>query len=382
MHVLIAVDSFKGSLSSQKAGEAITKGLHKVFPEATSYILPMADGGEGTVEALVQARQGRILKTRVTSPLGESIEGFLGELPHGVVVLEMAAASGLPLVPLEKRNPLVTTTKGTGELITKAMDLGARDIILGIGGSATNDGGAGMAQALGVKLLDEKGKELKPGGGDLGRLARIDLAQIDPRLKSTKITVMCDVDNPLCGPQGASAVFGPQKGATPEMVQSLDRNLEHYAQMIKEQLGFDLKNVPGAGAAGGLGAGLLAFTGAELKTGVETILDTVKFDQMLEGADLVVTGEGRIDNQSLYGKVPMGVAKRALKHAKPVLAIVGSIGPGAEALYDQGLSSIVSIVNGPMTLEKSMEEAYELTIEATERTFRVLQMGQQIRGQN
>lgn len=376
MHVLIAVDSFKGSLSSQHAGEAITKGIHRVFPKATTYVLPMADGGEGTVEALVRARQGRILKTEVTSPLGESIEGFLGELPDGVVILEMAAASGLPLVSPEKRNPLVTTTWGTGDLIKKAMDLGARDIILGIGGSATNDGGAGMAQALGVKLLDVEGKELKPGGGELGRLARIDLSQVDPRLKNTKITVMCDVENPLCGSQGASTVFGPQKGATPQMVQILDRNLEHYAQIIKEQLGLDLKDVPGAGAAGGLGAGLLAFTGAELKTGVETILDTVKFDQMLEQADLVITGEGRIDKQSLYGKVPMGVAKRAVKQAKPVLAIVGSIGPGAEALYAHGLSSIVSIVNGPMTLENSMEQAYELTIEATERAFRILQIGQ------
>lgn len=376
MKILIAVDSFKGSLSSQQAGEAITEGIHKVFPEAMTYILPMADGGEGTVEALVQAMQGEILRTKTTSPLGDIIEGFLGQLPDGMVVLEMAAASGLPLVPQEKRNPLVTSTKGTGELILKAMDLGARDIILGIGGSATNDGGAGMAQALGVKLLDTEGRELNPGGGELGRLANIDLVQVDPRLKNTKITVMCDVDNPLCGARGASAVFGPQKGATPEMVQILDRNLEHYAQIIKEQLGLDLKDIPGSGAAGGLGIGLLAFTNAELKTGVETILDTVKFDQMLEESDFVITGEGRIDSQSLYGKVPMGVAKRAVKQAKPVLAIVGSIGPGAEALYDHGLSSIVSIVNGPMTLEQSIEQAYMLTVEATARAFRILEIGQ------
>lgn len=376
MKILIAVDSFKGSLSSQQAGEAITEGIHKVFPEAMTYILPMADGGEGTVEALVQAMQGEILRTKTTSPLGDIIEGFLGQLPDGMVVLEMAAASGLPLVPQEKRNPLVTSTKGTGELILKAMDLGARDIILGIGGSATNDGGAGMAQALGVKLLDIEGRELNPGGGELGRLANIDLGQVDPRLKNTKITVMCDVGNPLCGARGASAVFGPQKGATPEMVQILDRNLEHYAQIIKEQLGLDLKDIPGSGAAGGLGIGLLAFTNAELKTGVETILDTVKFDQMLEESDFVITGEGRIDSQSLYGKVPMGVAKRAVKQAKPVLAIVGSIGPGAEALYDHGLSSIVSIVNGPMTLEQSIEQAYMLTVEATARAFRILEIGQ------
>lgn len=376
MHILIAVDSFKGSLSSQHAGEAITKGIHKVFPEATTYILPMADGGEGTVEALVRARQGDILRTKVTSPLGEEIESFIGQLPGGTVVLEMAAASGLPLVPSEKRNPMITTTKGTGELILKAMNLGAHEIILGIGGSATNDGGAGMAQALGVKFLDDEGKELNPGGGDLGRLTRIDCSQMDPRLKNTKITVMCDVDNPLVGLRGASAVFGPQKGATPEMLQILDRNLEHYAQILKEQLGVDVKDIPGSGAAGGLGAGLLAFTNAELKTGIETILDTVNFDKMLEKADLVITGEGRIDIQSLYGKVPMGIAKRAVRLAKPVLAIVGSIGSGAEELYNHGLSSIVSIVNGPMPLESSIEQAYELTKEATERAFRIIKIGQ------
>lgn len=378
MHILIAVDSFKGSLSSQEAGEAITAGIHKVFPKATTTIIPMADGGEGTVEAFVQAGQGRLLKAVVTSPLGEPVEGIYGQLPDGTVVLEMAAASGLPLVPREKRNPMITSTWGTGEMIIKALDLGARNIVLGIGGSATNDGGAGMAQALGVKLLDTEGKELQSGGGALGQLARIDVSQVDPRLKNAKITVMCDVDNPLCGPRGASAVYGPQKGATPEMVQVLDQNLEHFAQIIKEQLGLDLIDVPGAGAAGGLGAGLLAFAGAELKTGVETILDTVKFDHMLEGTDLVITGEGRIDGQSLFGKVPMGVAKRATQKEKPVLAIVGSIGPGSESLYDHGLSSIVSIVNGPMSLEKSMDMAYDLTLEATERAFRMIQMGQKI----
>lgn len=375
MHIVIAVDSFKGSLSSRQVGEAIDEGIHKVFPDATTFILPMADGGEGTVEALVQARQGRILRTKVTSPIGEQIESFLGELPEKTFVLEMAAASGLPLVPPEKRNPLVTTTKGTGELIIEAMNQGARHIILGIGGSATNDGGAGMAKALGVKFLDEEGKELPPGGGALGRLARIDVSQMDPRLKSTAITVMCDVDNPLCGIRGASSVFGPQKGATPEMVKVLDSNLEHYAKIIKDQLNVDLKDIPGSGAAGGLGAGLLAFTNAALKSGIETVLDTVKFDQMLEGADLVITGEGRIDSQSLFGKVPMGVAMRAVRHAKPVLAIVGSIGPGAEALYGHGISSIVSIVNGPMTLEESIAQAYELTREAAERAFRILKIG-------
>lgn len=380
MHVIIAVDSFKGSLSSRHAGEAITAGIHKVYPEATTTIVPMADGGEGTVEALVQAFKGKIRSTRVTSPLGESVEGLFGELSDSTIVLEMAAASGLPLVPPKKRNPLVTTSRGTGELILKALDLGARNIILGIGGSATNDGGAGMAQALGVQLFDEVGKELEAGGGALGRLAKIDLYKLDPRLKDTNITVICDVNNPLCGSRGASEVFGPQKGATPEMVQILDLNLEHYAHKIKEQLGLDVKDIPGAGAAGGVGASLLAFTKAKMKTGIETILDMVQFDQMLSKADLVITGEGRIDAQSLYGKVPMGIVQRAVKQAKPVLAIVGSIGPEAEVLYKHGLTSIVSIANGPITLEESMEEAANLMIEATERAFRILQMGQEIKG--
>jgi glycerate kinase len=290
----------------------------------------------------------------------------------------MAAASGLPLVPLDRRNPLVTTTRGTGELIRKALDLGARQIVIGIGGSATNDGGAGMAQALGVKLLDNAGRELEPGGGALARLETIDITGLDPRLKETKVIVMCDVDNPLCGPRGASAVYGPQKGATPDIVDLLDQNLAHFAKKIKEQLGMDLIDVPGAGAAGGLGAGLLAFTGAELKTGIEAILDTVGFDGMLEHADIVITGEGRIDGQSLYGKVPMGVAKRATKASKPTLAIVGSIGPGSESLYEYGLSSILSIVNGPMSLDKAMDKAYDLTVEAAERGFRLLQVGERL----
>lgn len=374
MHILIAVDSFKGSLSSQKAGEAITLGIQRVFPEATTEIIAMADGGEGTVEAIVRASEGKISSAKVTSPLGDLTDAVIGQLPDGTVVLEMASASGLPLVPPEKRNPMVTSTWGTGDLIRAALDLHPKEILIGIGGSATNDGGAGMAQALGAKLLDREGQELRPGGGALAKLDRVNITGLDPRLKETKITVMCDVDNPLCGPRGASAVYGPQKGATPDMVQDLDRNLAHFAQKIHEDLGMDLKDVPGAGAAGGLGMGLLAFTGARLKTGVEAVLDTVDFDSKLQKADIVVTGEGRIDGQSIYGKVPMGVAKRALRYKKPTLAIVGSIGAGSEALYDYGLSSIITIVNGPITLEESMERAFELTVDATERGFRILQI--------
>lgn len=374
MHVLIAVDSFKGSLSSQRAGEAITLGIQRVFPQATTEIIPMADGGEGTVEAIVRASEGKLLTTKVTSPLGDMIDAVMGQLPDGTVVLEMAAASGLPLVPPEKRNPLLTTTRGTGDLIRAALDLNPKEILIGIGGSATNDGGAGMAQALGAKLLDREGLELRPGGGALEHLERIDITDLDPRLKKTKITVMCDVDNPLCGSRGASAVYGPQKGATPEGVQYLDQNLAHFARKIQEEMGMDLKDVPGAGAAGGLGMGLLAFTGAQLKTGVEAVLDTVDFDSKLQKADIVITGEGRIDGQSVFGKVPMGVAKRALRYKKPTLAIVGSIGAGSEALYNHGLSSIITIVNGPITLEEAMERAFDLTVDATERGFRILQI--------
>jgi len=374
MHVLIAVDSFKGSLSSLKAGEAITLGIKRVFPEATTEILPMADGGEGTVEAIVGAGKGELLNATVTSPLGGKVEAHFGRLPNGTVVLEMAAASGLPLVPKDQRNPLITTTRGTGELIRAALDLNPPEILIGIGGSATNDGGAGMAQALGVRLLDQEGKELGPGGGALAQLHKIDLSGLDPRLAKTKITVMCDVDNPLCGPRGASAVYGPQKGATPEMVQTLDRNLNHFAQKIHEQLGLDLKDVPGAGAAGGLGMGLMAFTGARLKAGVEAVLDTVNFNAMVEKADIVITGEGRIDGQSVFGKVPMGIARRAVQYQKPVLAIVGSIGTGAEEMYKHGLVSIIPIVNGPMTLEEAMNNAFALTVEAAERCFRLLKL--------
>ena len=375
MKILIAVDSFKGSLSSYKAGEAISLGVKRVFPEASTEIITIADGGEGTVEAIIMAEKGRIWTTPTTSPIGETVDSIIGQLPNGTVVLEMASASGLPLVPKDKRNPLLTTTFGTGELIRKSLDLGAREIVIGIGGSATNDGGAGMAKALGVKFLAPDGFEIEQGGGSLGSIETIDISGVDPRLNNTKITVMCDVNNPLCGPNGASAVYGPQKGATLQMVELLDHNLFHYAKKINEQLNIDILNVPGAGAAGGLGAGLMAFTGAELKTGIEVILNTVRFDERLKEVDIVVTGEGQLDGQSIHGKVPVGVGSRAKKLHKPVLAIVGSIGHGTELLYKTGLDALQTIVNGPISLEESMEKAFELTVEATERAFRLIKVG-------
>lgn len=374
MGILIAVDSFKGSLSSLEVGEAIARGIQRVSPSTITEIIPMADGGEGTVEAIVQSSQGKLCYKEVTSPIGEKVKAVFGQLPNNKVVIEMASASGLPLVPTNFRNPLHTTTKGTGELIREALNLGAKEILIGIGGSATNDGGAGMAQALGAKLLNSNGEEIDGSGGSLGELAHIDLSDLDPRLKDTKITVMCDVDNPLCGPRGASAVYGPQKGATPEMVEKLDKNLAHFAQKIQETIGQDFKDIPGAGAAGGLGMGLMAFTGAKLMTGIEAILDVVDFDSKVQQAELVITGEGRIDGQSVHGKVPMGVARRAQKYGKPTVAIVGSIGQGYEALYNYGLSTVQTIVNGPLTLEEAMANAFDLTADAAERLIRGLQI--------
>jgi glycerate kinase len=378
MRVLIASDSFKGSLSSIKVGEAVSEGLKKVFPKAITKIIPIADGGEGTVEALVTASGGRYLIKTVTSPLGEPVKAVMGMLPDDTAVIEMAAASGLPLIANEKKNPLITTTKGTGELIRIALDEGAKKILIGIGGSATNDGGAGVAQALGAKLLDREENELSPGGASLANLAKIDITNLDARLKIVPITVICDVDNPLCGPRGASVVYGPQKGATSEMVNYLDQCLANYAQKIREQLGVDIQNIPGTGAAGGLGGGLLAFTKAELKSGTEAILDTINFDQIISNYDLVITGEGRIDGQSAFGKVPKGVGIRAQKHGKPVVAIVGSIGEGAEIMYEFGLQAIVPIVNRTMTLEEAMDDSYNLLAQATERTFRLIKTGKQL----
>ena len=379
MRVVVASDSYKGSLTSLKVGEAVTEGVKRVFPEAIVRIIPIADGGEGTVQALIYSGGGEYLQRMVTSPLGDKIEAFMGMLPDRTAVIEMAAASGLPLVPLDKRNPLITTTRGTGELIKYALDEGARRILIGIGGSATNDGGAGMAQALGVKLLDSQGKELPDGGASLIDLHRIDTTGIDPRLNDVEITVICDVDNPLCGQRGASAVYGPQKGATPEMVSFLDKGLTHYAKVIEQQLGISILDIPGAGAAGGLGGGLLAFTEAELKSGTEAILNTIRFDEILTEYDIVITGEGRIDAQSAYGKVPKGVGLRAQEQGKPVVAIVGSIGEGAELLYEHGIAAIVPIPDKPMHLNEAVKDAYGLVANTAERTFRLLRLGKDIR---
>ncbi|MED4988302.1 glycerate kinase [Geobacillus sp. NFOSA3] len=358
MKVIIAPDSFKESLSALEVANAIEKGFRDIFPEAEYVKIPMADGGEGTVQSLVDATGGRIVKTEVTGPLGDRVQAFFGMLGDGkTAVIEMAAASGLHLVPSEKRNPLVTTTRGTGELILAALDEGAEHIIIGIGGSATNDGGAGMIQALGGRLLDRHGQEIGPGGGSLSELADIDLSGLDQRLKCVKIEVACDVDNPLTGPKGASAIFGPQKGATPEMVATLDKNLHHYADVIERVLGKQVKDIPGAGAAGGLGAGLLAFLEAELKRGVEIVLETVNFHERIQGASLVITGEGRIDGQTIFGKTPIGVAKAAKRYNIPVIAIAGSVSDDSDVVRSHGIDALYSIVPGIIPLEKALANA-------------------------
>jgi glycerate kinase len=371
--IVIAPDSFKGSMSAREAAEAMERGIKAVCPNVIIEKIPMADGGEGTVETLVDATGGRVIKVNVLGPLGEKRESYFGILGDGkTAVIEMALASGLPLVPKEKRNPLVTTTYGTGQLIKAALDQGCLEFIIGIGGSATNDGGVGMAQALGVRFLDAEGIEIPFGGGSLNRLEKIDTSKIDPRLQECKVMVACDVNNPLCGQQGASAVFGPQKGATPEMVELLDHNLAHLAAVIKRDVEKDVKDFPGAGAAGGLGAGLMAFCHAQLQRGIEIIIQATKLREKMAGADLVITGEGQIDFQTAHGKTPMGVATVAKSMNIPVIALVGNIGRGADMLYDLGINAIFSIAEGPMGLEECMKNGAELMERAANRVMRAI----------
>ncbi|MFE4122788.1 glycerate kinase [Priestia sp. YIM B13486] len=376
MKIVIAPDSFKESLTALNVCEAVEKGIRTHFPNAEISKVPMADGGEGTVQSLVDATGGQIIQAKVTGPLGKEVEAFYGILGDGkAAVIEMAAASGLQHVPVDKRNPFITTTRGTGELILKALDHKVKHIIIGIGGSATNDGGAGMAKALGAKLIDANGAEIKEGGGSLNQLAAIDLTNLDSRLAEVKVEVACDVDNPLTGETGASAVFGPQKGATPDMVKQLDRNLAHYAAVIEKEMDIHIQNVPGAGAAGGLGGGLLAFLSAELKPGVDIVIEATQLESYIKDADLVITGEGRIDGQTIYGKTPIGVAKTAKKHSVPVVAIAGSIGAGSEAVYEHGISALFSVVPGAVTLPEALEKADENIERTAKNVASVIRLG-------
>lgn len=371
MKIIIAVDSFKGSIDTMGAACAIATGIRRIYPDADIVSLPVADGGEGTVSAIVGGLNGELRRCKVTGPLGDEHTAEYGVLPNGTAIIEMAQASGLTLIPEHKRDPLVTTSYGTGQLLRSALDDGCTKIITGIGGSATNDGGFGMAQALGASFLDKDNKELGMGGGQLEFLHNIDLSKLDERLKSCEIIVACDVTNPLCGESGASAIYGPQKGATPEMVKRLDSNLAHYADIIYRSVGKKVENTPGAGAAGGLGAGLIAFCDAKIRPGIEVVTELTGLREKLVDADLVITGEGRIDRSSAFGKAPIGIAGMAKEHKIPVIAVCGGIGTGAEAVYNRGIDAIIPIVTEPMTLHSAMENVERLLADAAERVMRI-----------
>lgn len=372
MKVLIAMDSFKGNLSSSGAADIVEKGLRRVYGSATVDKVAIADGGEGTVEAIANSLNGEYVFATVTNPVGDKVQARYSIVNGNTAIFEMAEASGLCLVTEGKRNPLKTSTYGTGEMIKDALNKGCRKIIMGIGGSATNDGGMGMAAALGAQFLDIDGKSLDMGGGALDKLHTIDLRNIDPRIKETDFIVACDVSNPLYGEKGASRVFGPQKGATPQMADILDRNLQHFADIIKKDLSVDVANVPGSGAAGGLGAGLMAFCNAVLSKGIDIVLDSVNIDERIKDVDIVITGEGRVDGQTIYGKVPAGIAARAKKYNKPVFVIAGFMDKGAELVYQHGVDAVMSSMVGPLSLEDAIRESPRLIEEASERLFRII----------
>src|SRR5699024_5916957 len=375
MKIVIAPDSFKESMTALEAATAIKMGFDKVLPNAEYIKVPMADGGEGTVQSLVDATNGRIIYETVTGPLGDPVDAFYGLTGDGkTAVIEMAAASGLHLVSEEKRNPLKTTTKGTGELIRKALNKGVKHLIIGLGGSATNDGGAGMAQALGVKLLDTNGNQSGYGGGELKKLDSIDVSNIDPRLTDTVIEVACDVDNPLTGERGAAVVFGPEKGASPEVVQRLDDNLGHCAEILKRDLDKDIAHIPGTAEAGGLAAGLVAFVNVNLKRGDDIVLDFVGLEEKIKDATLVITGEANIDRDTIYGKTPIGVAKIAKKYSIPVIGIAGSIGEQSEVVYEYGIDALFTIVPGAVELEEAIKHAEQYTVGIAENIARIIQL--------
>ena len=383
MYIVVAPQSLKGSLDAQEVGQAIAEGIRRVWSNADIRVVPVADGGEGTVQALVAATGGKVMRVLVTGPLVEQVVanyGMLGGDQSETAVIEMATAAGLPLVPPGQRDPRKTTTRGVGEMMQAAMAAGAKRLLIGIGGSATNDGGAGMAQALGVQLLDDQGNELPVGGAALAHLARIDVTNLDPRLKDMEIQVASDVTNPLCGPEGATAVYGPQKGATPAMVQELDTALAHYGELLRRDVGADVMNTPGAGAAGGLGAGLLAFAHAHLVPGAHLVLKTLDFATTIKGAALVLTAEGRLDSQTAYGKAVGAVAQTAKAAGAWVVALAGSVTADDAALAKMGIVAALSICNGPMALDESMRQARPLLADAAERAARLIELGQGMRG--
>jgi glycerate kinase len=374
--IVIAPDSFKGSLSSVEAAAAMAAGAQEVFPEAQIAEVPVGDGGEGTVEAMVRATGGRRVPVRVAGPLGEPVDACYGILGDGhTAVIEMAAASGLALAPPECRDPRRATSAGTGELILAALETRPERLIIGIGGSATNDAGAGAMAAMGARFLDADGIELPPGGEALARLERIDLTRFNRPPVGTQIIIACDVTNPLCGPTGASAVYGPQKGATPEDVAALDGALERWAAVAARDIGVAVRNEPGAGAAGGMGAALLAFLGARMERGVELVLDAVRFDDRLKGADLVLTGEGKIDAQTAFGKTLAGVGARSRRQGVTVIAFAGWLGDDLPDLGNRGIAGVACILPHPLTTEQAMRDAAALLQTAVTRTLRIYQAG-------
>ena len=378
MKFLFASDSFKGTLSSEQIITLLDAAAKNVFPDCETMGIPVADGGEGTIDAVISVLHGSIYEVDVHGPLMEEVVSRYGETGNGAAVIEMAAASGLPMVPVDKRDPRVTTTYGTGELIKTALDLGCRDITIAIGGSATNDGGMGAMRALGIRFLDENGEELSGCGNDLARVADIDISGLHSAVKDARFTIMCDVNNPLTGPDGATYTFGKQKGGSPEILDELEQGMIHYAALIREKVGTDVDQIPGSGAAGGLGAAFCVFLKAEMKSGIETVLDLIHFDELLEGVDLVITGEGRIDWQSAFGKVPSGIGNRCRKKGIPAIAIVGGMGDKAEMIFDHGIDSIITTINGAMGLDEALERAEELYAGAAERAFRMVKAGMKI----
>lgn len=376
MKIVIAPDSFKGSLSAAEATKAISQGIRRCLPDAAIIRLPIADGGEGTLDSLLAAVGGERVAVNVTGPLGEPVEASYGLLGQ-TAVIEMAEASGLCLLTEEKRNPALATTYGTGELIRHALDRGCRRFLLTVGGSATNDGGTGMLQALGMRLLDRNGQPVRPGGGSLANIATIDDALWDPRISESSFVIATDVQNPLLGERGASRIFGPQKGATPEMIEQLERGMTIWANLIEAKTGTRLHDRAGAGAAGGLCGAYLAFFPASTRRGIDVVLEHVRLEEHLAGAELVITGEGRIDHQTASGKAPMGVAQLAKKHGVPVIALAGSVGSGIDVLYAEGIHSVHSILSTPMTLPEAMEHASSLLEQTAEQVIRTFLAGRE-----
>lgn len=373
MKFVIAPDSFKESLTALEVATAIETGFKRVFPDADYVKLPMADGGEGTVQSLVDATQGKLIECEVTAPLGDKVKSFFGLSGDGkTAIIEMAAASGLHLVPPEKRNPLLITSYGTGELIKLALDLGVESFILGIGGSATNDGGVGMLQALGMQCLDSQDKPIGFGGAELANIVKIDVQQLDPRLQQVHIEVACDVNNPLCGECGASAIFGPQKGATPEMVKQLDVALSHFAEIAERDCGKQIRDQAGAGAAGGMGGGLLLLPSVQLKAGIQIVLDRLHLIDYVKDADVVITGEGRIDAQSIMGKTPIGVARTAKQFNKPVIAIAGCLREDYDVVFDHGIDAVFPIIHQLGDLSDILKQGEQNLISTAQNVARVL----------